>query len=1111
MTIQLLLLGSFKLHNPNTPQSNQPNLERKTRALLAYLARHEKPLLRQTLWTLFFQQANDPAGALRWHLSRIRRLVHPEAIVDEDGMLALNTAVFQIDHTLFHQTFSQPESQTTDQLQSAFDLYGAPFLTDMTLANCPEFELWLLAERTAAQQLYEKGGLALIRQLIDGRRYQSAIPIAQQLLQSNPLLEAAHDRLIWLYAKTEQRQSALEQYAYCERLLREELAVEPSESLRLLHNAIVNQQPLPPVVASAQAAISPSNRSEPIFVGRNDTLNSLRQSWHSLNPGQSGIVLIEAEAGGGKTALASQFLSQIDRPILRSSCYATTQALPYHPWLPILEGRLRQMPNTQTPLPAVWQRQLAHLLHHLFDQPSSGAEEQTHLFRAIAFLLREVNPAPSVIFLDDLQWADSASLALLFYLGLTAPSGREPLLLLGSVRNEELADNPTLTQYLRREGQNPALRRLPLAPLTVLEVEQLLLAKRPSLSTPTLPTQLQKETGGNPLFVTELLNELTRSPDTLPDPLPVPPSLQALTTERLARLTAVSRQLLEAVAVVGQPVHFDVARQISGRSEEEVVQGIEQGLRYHLLHPLPKGRYEIQHGLLQQAILAQLPPIRRQRLHKRTAVTLTRRRTNAATLLYHWERAGFEEKTAHYAYLAGDAALKKAAFQEAIHFFETGMHNLPDDALEKRFDALEGMVRALDATSQMDALEERLGQLQQVAERLEMPLYLAKTAVYQARFAQQRSESAQAQAIAEAGLPLTEAANAPKVRTDLMVAIAFAQAQQGDYQTAKTHIQEAIDQYRLLNDRRGQVKALNQLGVMSLRLGQHQEAVEQFRQTIAMCQKLGDTFLESQALASLGNGLWSLGLYDELAQMAERGLKVAQQIGDRNSETRHFNSLAGVALHNLEYEKAIDHYKKGLAISEEIQSASGVSVYNNNIAGAYVGLQKIGDALRHAETAVLTAQKANLPYLEALAHYTTGHAHRADHNLLEARQAFEKALAIRQRLGQEVAIMFTQINLLQTCLELDDLDGAHPHFEYLEATFPTLKAEVPAYAHQMHYFALYLYHDACGQSAKAREALQYGYDALQERLNSLDEASKQRTLADDNTQALLKAYAASSL
>ena len=152
--VHLLLLGPFDVR---LASGDSPALERKTRAIIAYLAAAAVPVERTTLQTLFCQSAADPAATLRWHLSRLRRTVHPRLLDDDDGSVALNGAVASTDLTAFRAALSAPFDPPA--LAAALNLYRGPFLDGLSLRDAQEFELWLLGERAAAQQQFERGAL----------------------------------------------------------------------------------------------------------------------------------------------------------------------------------------------------------------------------------------------------------------------------------------------------------------------------------------------------------------------------------------------------------------------------------------------------------------------------------------------------------------------------------------------------------------------------------------------------------------------------------------------------------------------------------------------------------------------------------------------------------------------------------------------------------------------------------------------------------------------------------------------------------------------------------------------------------------------------------------
>jgi DNA-binding SARP family transcriptional activator len=130
--------------------------------------------------------------------------------------------------------------QSVTELEAAVSLYRGDFLAGMELPDAPEFEFWLLGERARLRHLYERGLQHLVMRLVEDNAFEAATEWAKRLVQTNPLLEDAHNQLIWLYAHAGQQRIALEHLEKSRLFLHRQLRVEPTPELQTLHKALLS-------------------------------------------------------------------------------------------------------------------------------------------------------------------------------------------------------------------------------------------------------------------------------------------------------------------------------------------------------------------------------------------------------------------------------------------------------------------------------------------------------------------------------------------------------------------------------------------------------------------------------------------------------------------------------------------------------------------------------------------------------------------------------------------------------------------------------------------------------------------------------------------------------
>lgn len=307
--LQLLLLGPPRLLLDGQPLAEL--VSAKAHGLLFYLAATGETYSRAALTGLFWgDQPEDLARAnLRQALTKLRRAIGDHLLITADTV-AFNPALpYEVDVRSFLQLLEGARTHPhrnratchscAERSRRAVELYRHDFLHGFGLDDCPEFELWMIAERERLRQLALEALEGLATFCLRRGDYSAAQRYARRQLDLDPVHEPAHRQLMLALAATGQRTAALAQYQACARRLQEEFGVEPDQPTRSLFEAIRRgEPPLPQVVTrhNLPAPITP-------FVGREHELAVVRERLE--NPACRLLTLV-GPGGVGKTRLARE-------------------------------------------------------------------------------------------------------------------------------------------------------------------------------------------------------------------------------------------------------------------------------------------------------------------------------------------------------------------------------------------------------------------------------------------------------------------------------------------------------------------------------------------------------------------------------------------------------------------------------------------------------------------------------------------------------------------------------------------------------------------------------------------------------------------------------------
>jgi class 3 adenylate cyclase len=448
-------------------------------------------------------------------------------------------------------------------------------------------------------------------------------------------------------------------------------------------------------------------------VGRETEMATIMEAYKRVaNGGGREVLLVAGEAGLGKTTLVAETTRaafDMGAVVLFGHCEEDL-ATPYQLFAEALGHYVTHAPEEQLHAHvAAYGSELARLVPALAsripDLPPSiatdGDTERFLLFAAVVGLLAEMSrQAPVVLVLDDLHWADKASLLLLRHLGATDTAMR--LLIVGNYRDDELSQLHPLLDALAALRRQTGVSWVELAGLDdtgVLAFMEAAAGQTLDDAGVDLAHAVYRETDGNPFFVGEVLRHLTETgaiyqdatgrwtADDSLEQMGLPDSVRQVIGARVGRLGTDAGRVLSTAAVIGRDFDLDLLARATATSEDDLLDILDAATAAALVRELAEspGRYNFAHALIQHTLYQDLGATRRARAHRQVGEALEalcgdRPGTRVGELARHWNSAtqpADSTKAIEYSRQAGDAALAALAPADALGYYAQALDLYP--------------------------------------------------------------------------------------------------------------------------------------------------------------------------------------------------------------------------------------------------------------------------------------------------------------------------------------------------------------------------------------------------------------------------------------------------
>ncbi len=950
LTIRLLGAPEVQVAGSPLALNNQ-----KARALLFYLAVTARSHTRDHLAALLWSESSDSDArhSLRSDLYRLRQALRPgnaEAALISDGeLVALRSTEYDCDVIRFRRLVTEQDERA---LNEAVGLYRGALLEGFSLGDAPLFDEWVRFEestlsRACLQALDRLADWAEARQA-----WTEAIGYVQRIVQLDPLSEEAQQRLIGFYVRNHAVGSALRQYQQFEATLKQELDAMPSAVTRLLIDEALRQRhaagSYPGTSFHSATHLSPSLP----FVGRDQSLARLQAIGQDPLAGRGVTVLLQGEAGIGKTRLVDELTDRLstDPPhwlVLRGSCSPFDDLLSYGPFL------------------EAFQSAAAGDLTGLLTEPRASAlDARGRFFYQVLQALRALTlNGPLLLAIDDLQWANSSTLNLF---GFLATRLRHiPVMLIGTVQSADAI--PALQRLITLGRRHGELHLLTLASLSLEAVKALLhAAGLSSTSSATLADWLHERSGGSPFVIGEILSQLHTENILVPArtgwrldagrwlrwraTFTLPETTHDLVAWRLTNLTPIAQRVLDVLAVAGQAMPFALLRGFPDLQSDQLIATLDDLVSRRLVVEVDNEAYVLPHHLLRETLVHRLSHIRRRMIHRQLAEAFEARLNVQGPIALHAVAGEDIDRARRYGLQVLNDLPQDYSATETVGFFQQ-LHDLLAPTASH--------AEMLRLTHALGQLHYSLGHIEAATRWHQRHLEIAREAGDSAAQATAYFEMSELALVtgdhlsavtnAEAGLMICTPSNAPDLanqagRGQRLLGAALAM-EGSDLPAAEDHLRQALTAQQQVNHQSDLCATLFELGNVAAQRGELSRALDSYSEAAHTAEAGRVYYYLALAYNNLAYHHLLLGQLEAAHHSAAQGLKLAETYEMLGVLLYLYSTQGEIHVYQAEWTAATEMFQRGLSLAEELNHLERQAGYRAGLALAARGQNDLDRAI----------------------------------------------------------------------------------------------------------------------------------------------------------------------
>ncbi len=807
---------------------------------------------------------------------------------------------------------------------------------------------------------------------------------------------------------------------------------------------------------------------EDVFVGRQEEMKYLNKVLKKVKDQGSSTVFVTGPAGIGKTSLVSEFKQKAAEEgfefLSGNALYESAE--PYRPLRSALE-RYETLASMFKPEEIPGKKEVR-------DKETFDAERHAEWYEISQKMKEIAAERPFVVFLDDLQWSDRATLELLHYLSAELDDPR--VLFIGAYRPEDLDGDHPMQECKDRMIRENLFDELELAPLNWEDTKKIV---KNQLGRKDIPDEFVKlvhqTTEGNPLFIREsviqMLEDRTIKPKkneypTSRDAIEIPDVVEAVIQRRVKRLSEDTEKVLSKAGIIGEKVPFQLLHKVTGLNEVELLDHLDVLVDTELFQDDPKEEvFSFSHTLIHLAVYEDIPTRVREGYHRVVGEKMVELYHNEleskySDLGYHYERGGDLREALDYYRRAGEEAKSVYAHEDAIKMYKkvlklfekVGSKELTEVEIleevgdtykiigeyEKAKSSFEEAVDKSTENSKKQMFYRKIGTVlkeegnyDDAMSFIEKGLSISEENVERCRslgakgnVLMRRGEFDKAAEVFNKERDVAEGSGYLEGQARALHDLGTLHLKKGNYDESEDQLKKAVDIWEDIEDLQGLGDSLHSLASNYFYKGETNKALTHLEQSLDIREKIGDKIGMASSLSNIGTIYDHKGEIDSALKYHEQVLNISEEVGDGRGMAVSLNNIGKINIHKGKLDEALDYCQRSLEISEKIEAKERLTTSLNYLGDIYEYKGELDKALRYYERGLTISEDIGEKRGIAVSLFHLGTVHASKGELDEALESLQESMDLADKIGEKNLLAPIRCRLTEVWLKKDELDKA---------------------------------------------------------------------------------------